>query len=188
MRAAAGGDTVRRVFAGLVLAAAGIAGCLLAGIARAPQPVPAAVAWVRGARLVPDAGGVRQRGAADCGPAALAHAALRLGRPTPYPDPESPLRPGPRGCRLDEVAREAERRGLVPRLVHTDGSRPEALAPPAILHLKADHFVVLEGRTGAGDFRVHDPSLGALELPPGALRAQWSGWALELSLPGRSEP
>ncbi len=179
---------MRRVLAGLVLAAAGIAGCVLAGIARAPEPVPAAVAWVRGARLLPDAGGVRQRGAVDCGPAALAHAARRLGRAAPYPDPDSPLRPGPRGCRLDEVAREAARRGLVPRLVHTDGEHPESLAVPAILHLKGDHFVVLESRTAAGEFRVHDPSLGALELPARALRAQWSGWALELSLPGRNEP
>ena len=157
-------------------------------IGRSPRSGLAALAWVRGARVVDGPVGVRQRRANDCGPAALAHVLHRFGRSVPYPDPGSGLALGPKGCRLDEIAREAERLGLVARLRQADASAPEVIREPAILHLTVGHFIVLEGRTPAGDLLVHDPSLGSLAISRKSLARQWSGWALELSLPERSNP
>ena len=174
--------------AAAVLASAVGLGGMLGMMGRSPQSGLAAVAWVRGARRGDGPVGVRQRRANDCGPAALAHVLRGLGRRVAYPDPGSRLALGSRGCRLDEIAREAERCGLVARMRRTDVSAPEAVTPPAILHLSVGHFVVLEGRTEGGDLLVHDPSLGSLQISGKSLARQWSGWVLELSLPEGSEP
>ena len=56
---------------------------------------------------------VRQSGPFDCGPAALAHCLRRLGIDAPYPDARGRIRPSVRGCRLDELADEALRWGLL---------------------------------------------------------------------------
>jgi hypothetical protein len=179
---------LRRVAAVAVLAAAVGFGSVLGMIGRSPRSGLAALAWAHGARVVDGPRGVRQRRANDCGPAALAHVLRELGLAAPYPDPGSPLALGPRGCRLDEIAREATRRGLVARVRRADPSVPEGIRVPAILHLAVGHFVVLEGRSVGGEWLVHDPSLGSLAIPPKTLARQWSGWVLELSLPERSPP
>ena len=175
----------RRALAGLVATAAALSAGGVLPLMRGESGLPDFIARMQDARRHEDTGGVRQRTANDCGPAALAHALRRLGGDAPYPDPESPLRPGPRGCRLEELAREAERRGAITRVRRLEPADLGDVAVPAILHLREGHFVVLEEGGGDGVARIQDPSLGPLEQSVESLIRHWSGWALELDLPER---
>jgi len=183
--------TKRRPVAGGILALAATAAVGSVGTVVGGSTAPEWIAWTRGARLVADPPGVRQRRANDCGPAALAQVLRSLGFEVSYPDPSSTVRIGPRGCRLEELATEARRLGAVAEVRRLDPEDVDRVRTPAILHLKAGHFVVLEGRVapGAGraecGFRIHDPSLGALEQSAAGVARQWSGWALEIHLPER---
>jgi ABC-type bacteriocin/lantibiotic exporter with double-glycine peptidase domain len=177
--------SARRVGAAIVV---GVIVASVAGAARQSAPdrgLPPLVAWARGARLVGGEGVVRQRRANDCGPAALAEGLRQLGLDIPYPDPASAVRLGPRGCALEDLAREAARRGAASRLHRWDPSEVGEVSPPAVLHLREGHFVLFLGRTASGEARLVDPSLGRLEQSPRSLARQWSGWALELHLPER---
>jgi ATP-binding cassette subfamily B protein RaxB len=131
-------------------------------------------------------GGIRQRGRNDCGPAALAHCLRRLGAAVAYPDPGIRVRPGPRGCRLDELAAEADRLGWMARARRADRCHLRRLRPPAILHVDGDHFVVLEGRE-RGRWLLHDPARGPVRCSARALTARWTGWVLEIG-PRRPGP
>ena len=173
----------RQLAALLVIVAAAF---LVAGAARlsvTQGSLPSFVAWVRGARLVGVQDVVRQRRSNDCGPAALAEGLRELGVAVPYPDPSAAVKLSRQGCGLEDLAREAERRGVRARLVRLDPSEVDAVMPPAVLHLKEGHFVLLQARTDRGAALLVDPSLGRLEQSPRSLARHWSGYALELSLP-----
>jgi hypothetical protein len=163
----------------LVLAAtaSGLAGATLAW--SSPSPAPVFFAWIRDARYVGQ-GDLRQSRANDCGPAALTHALRQLGLAVPYPDPAFAVPLDRRGCGLDALAREAERRGVVVQMRRLPPTAVEEVQPPAVLHLAEGHFVAFDGKGGRGVFRLFDPSLGCLEQTPGQLSRHWSGWVLEL--------
>jgi ABC-type bacteriocin/lantibiotic exporter with double-glycine peptidase domain len=168
------------------IAGLGVAGALVSAL-RPPAGL-GLLAWVRAARRLPETGGVRQQRGNDCGPAALAHALRMLGLRVRYPDPDTLLVPGPQGCRLEEIACEAERLGARSSLRKRAPTEIDAVTPPAVLHLAAGHFVTFEGRTPAGGVLLLDPSVGRLEQEPGNLARHWSGWVLELDLPEGRRP
>jgi ABC-type bacteriocin/lantibiotic exporter with double-glycine peptidase domain len=99
----------------------------------------------------------------------------RLGREVPYPDPESGIRVGPRGCSLGELAAEASRRGWNVVVRRIDVEELAAVAPPAILHWRPGHFVVYEGWSPDGRCRGHDPAVGTVSWSRWSLALRWGG-------------
>ncbi len=178
----------RRLLAAALLLGASIVGMQIGALARRPVSALGVVAWARGARLIDEQHGVRQRAANDCGPAALAHALVQLGVRVEYPDARMRVRPGPDGCSLNELAGEAARFGVVPRMRRVSPPQIDDVHAPAILHLRRGHYVVLEGRSARGALRLQDPSLGLLEQSRTRLCKTWSGWVLELTLPEGGVP
>ncbi len=150
-------------------------GAVFVGLARDEHPARVVMARIGGARFHGLGDGVLQRASNDCGPAALAHCLRRLGRVAPYPDPESGVPLGPRGCSLGALAEEASRRGwsVVVRRIGPD--ELAAVRPPAILHLRPGHFVVWEGRTRDGRWAGHDPAVGRVSWSHRALAIRWGG-------------
>ncbi|NNE43662.1 MAG: hypothetical protein HKN12_05600, partial [Gemmatimonadetes bacterium] len=145
-------------------------------------------AWMRGAEFVERGPGVRQRTRSDCGAAALAHAMRRLGRPVPFPDPESGL-PVAGGCTLPELVEEARRCGADARAVRHDPLRPGRVRTPAVLFwrqgwIRPGHFVVLEGPAGADSWSVFDPAVGRVRFSTRSLARLWTGNALEFTVSG----
>lgn len=134
-------------------------------------------------------GGVLQQRANDCGPAALAHCLRQLGAEAPYPDPDGRVVLTRRGCRLDALAAEAERKGWHPRMrrlsVHSQDL--SELRTPAIVHVKEGHFLVFEGVTGAGRVVLHDPALGRISHSERTFRRRWTGHVLDFPEGGESE-
>ena len=92
----------------------------------------------------------------------------------------SPLRPGLRGCRLEDLATEARRCGLHARARRADRRRLRSLAVPALLHVDGNHFVVLEGREPGAGWVVHDPARGRARWTARTLIRRWTGWVLEV--------
>lgn len=166
----------------VLLGVAGIAGGAVA-VSGWESPLPTLAAMVQGGRYLGPGEGVRQLRANDCGPAALAECLRRLGTPVPYPDPESGVRLGPRGCGFGELVAEAERYGY--RAVHRKVDSAEILRvrPPAVLYLRRGHFVVYEGSREDGELTVHDPAIGRVALSPGALRRIWTGDVMTFGSP-----
>ncbi|MBZ0266864.1 hypothetical protein K8I85_01800 [bacterium] len=147
------------------------------------------LARVRGGRFVEIGDGVLQRRANDCGPAALVHCLRLLGEDAPYPDPACRVPLTARGCRMDALAEEAERRG---REVRTRRLPPDgglgSVTPPAILHAREGHYLVFEGVRQDGTVVLHDPALGRVLHSPRALARRWSGHVLEFPDGARHGP
>lgn len=123
---------------------------------------------------------VGQQGAADCGAAALAMAARRLGRRVAIEDVHELLVLGERGVHMESLARAAAALGLS---VHAVAVGPEALttvALPAIALLTAEHFVVVY-EAGSATVLVGDPTRGVVALGRDEFLRQWSGNLLLLS-------
>jgi predicted double-glycine peptidase len=182
MRTRSGTDSGREWCAGGLAAGSVALFAALLGAARGPEAGVRAVAMWRGARWLEAGPGIRQQRGNDCGPAALAHVLRRAGLAVPFPDGGSGLVPGPAGCRLDEIAAAAARRGVRVRLRRVAREAVDAVEPPAILHLAEGHFVVLEGR-GARESVVWDPAFGRIAYGADALADRWSGHALEIDVP-----
>ncbi len=149
-------------------------------LAREEHPGRFLLAALHGGRFE-GVGGVLQTAANDCGPAALAHCLRRLGVDAPYPDPDGGVVLTSRGCRLDALAEEAERKGRPSRLrrLSPDATDPERLQVPSILHVREGHFLVYEGRTEGGRIAVHDPALGSVSLSEVVFRRRWTGHVLD---------
>jgi len=164
-----------RAAAVAVVAGVATTGVVGAGLASFDEPGRALMARARGARFLGVGGGVLQRATNDCGPAALAHCLRLRGRHAPYPDPDSALRLGPRGCSLGELAEEAARRGWSVVVRRLEVGELAAVPPPAILHLRPGHFVVYEGPGADGRFEGHDPAIGRVSWSRRALASRWGG-------------
>jgi ABC-type bacteriocin/lantibiotic exporter with double-glycine peptidase domain len=130
--------------------------------------------------LVAREGVTLQAGPSDCGLAALANLAVRLGRETPPYDELLARHPAPKGgfalSNLQAVSAELGI-GLTPWQV--EAASLATIPLPAILHLSEGHFVVLVGRESR-DWDVVDPQLGLLRVRPARLRQAFSGAALLL--------
>jgi ABC-type bacteriocin/lantibiotic exporter with double-glycine peptidase domain len=184
MRAAAG---VRVAALGVAVATAAV-GVVAIRVARRAEPARVLMAGLSGARFHEVGTGVLQRFSNDCGPAALAHCLRRLGREAPYPDPESRVRIGPRGCSLGELAEEASRRGWEVVVRRIEVAELARVAPPAILHLRPGHFVVFEGWGADGRCRGHDPAVGAVSWSRWSLGLRWGGEILHGAPEGEAGP
>lgn len=170
---------------GLLLAGAGA----LSRVAGTEHPGRFLLARARGGRFVEIGDGVLQVRANDCGPAALAHCLRRLGEEAPYPDPACRVPLTPRGCRMDALAEEAERRGWETRARRLPPSGGlETVAPPAILHAREGHYLVFEGFREDGTVMLHDPALGRVMHSPRSLARRWSGHVLEIRAPAGGRP
>ena len=164
--------------AGVVLLGSGV-------LARMEHPGRFLLVVAQGGRFLEAGEGVMQSGANDCGPAALAHCLRRLGAAAPYPDPESTVALGTRGCRLDALAADAARWGWRATLRRLPATEVAQVDPPAIVHVREGHFLVLEGFRGDGTVVFHDPAVGRVAFSRAAWARRWTGHVLEFA---RSDP
>jgi len=135
---------------------------------------------------------MRQNGVSDCGPTCLAMVLSHYGRATKPHQLSSTLAEGRGGQSALGLIEAAEVEGLSARGVKLGVGGIPALAPGAILHWRANHFVVYEGvvsRAGApSQISIVDPAIGRCRIPLESLRARFSGIAIELSPGGALEP
>jgi len=149
-------------------------GALIAALG--PDTWLAAADWGTSCRVLDPAYSARQKRRNDCGPACL----LRVLETTQGANrPRALPQPGVSGCTLGALHRAAARSGLRGdvRQVTDLGE----LLPPAILHLRRHHFVVLEALQ-PGLARVFDPGHGLLLLRRSTLQRSFSGAAMQFAL------
>ena len=151
-----------------------------------------AVDWGMNCRLVDASLEQQQRSRDSCGPASLRrarqwilsraeHQPVRTMTQTLQDNRrlvDSVLQTAGRGCSLGEIHRAATRLGLQSSLVSVHDLK--RVAPPAILHLRRGHFVLLEN-IRSHTVQIFDPAHGVLRLQPQQLAAQLSGAALQFA-------
>jgi ABC-type bacteriocin/lantibiotic exporter with double-glycine peptidase domain len=169
----------RRWLSAAVLTGALGVGAVGAVVACWDHPAQRLAARAQGGRFLEAGDGVRQVRGNDCGPAALAHCLRRIGVPAPYPDPDSTVRLGPRGCGFGQLVREAARWGRCAEHRRLDPPRIDSVAVPAVLYLRRGHFVAYEGADEDGRRIVHDPALGRMSFSREGLGRVWTGDVLE---------
>ena len=153
-----------------------------------PGAFLAAVDWGCGSRLMDAAVAEQQRSVDSCGPAALRRVvrnvvAPRQGTATAElvriaQQVDAVLATQGLGCTLGDIGRAAACLGLTGRLfvVHDLNE----VRPPAILHLRRGHFVVLESNAPQR-VQFFDPAHGVMRAHPSRLALQWSGAVLQLA-------
>jgi len=150
--------------AGLCLSV--LVGAVVVGLAgsgrliRDPEARPSLSALLRGGRYLGRAGVVFQRGANDCGAAALKMVFDHYGLARPLEDWQPEVIDRPEGSSMLRLKQVAEKWGL-----SADGWRiaPDDLDRiplPAIALLNRNHYVVVESLAGAGQLIYVDPALG----------------------------
>jgi CRP-like cAMP-binding protein len=102
---------------------------------------------------------VPQREKSDCGLAALAMVAPRLGVRVTAEQLRQQVTPGPEGLTLQQLRRLAEEAGLPCQSVRVSVDRLGQVSLPAVAHLSNGHYVVLH-ELGAGGVVVGDPATG----------------------------
>jgi len=119
-----------------------------------------------------------QRSASDCGGAALKMVFDRMGIAMEYRQLLQRLHTGPRGTAMSDLKDLAQCAGLLCegwRLAPADLSE---IPLPAILLLRARHFVVVETVRSPGGVLILDPMRGRLRIPIRRLVAGWQGESL----------
>jgi len=168
----------------VLLGSVGIVGAV-AAVSTWESPLPTLAARIQGGRFLGRGEGVLQHRVNDCGPAALADCLRRLGESVPYPDPQSGVRLGPRGCGFRELTAEAERYGRPAEHHRVGPGEIDAVAPPAVLYLRRGHFVVYLGPGDDGEeVLLHDPAVGRVAMSRAGLRRSWTGDVMEFRAPG----
>jgi ABC-type bacteriocin/lantibiotic exporter with double-glycine peptidase domain len=159
---------------------------LQASLRAGPRAWPALADWGRHCRWLGDGGDALQREADACGPAALAALLATCGRGAPGQSLLWSICRRPcGGTTLGGLAAAARALGY-----SCDVQWCGALAmlePPAIVHLRRGHFVVLEARA-AHAARILDPAWGRLTVPWPVLDARSSGAVLVLVGAKRRSP
>src|SRR5262249_52887024 len=120
---------------------------------------------------------VGQRGTADCGAAALAMAARRLGRRVALEEVLKLLAIDERGADLKSLAHAAAALGLPARGFQLSAERLAAVPLPAVALLTAEHYVVVYS-LGPHTVEIGDPARGVLALDRAEFLRQWSGHVL----------
>lgn len=148
----------------------------------APLLVVVAVRATRGpvlrGALVTARGVVLQRGASDCGLAALATVALHTNVPTAsYADLLDRHPPAAGGFNLAALAEIGTEWGIELRPYRMQSTELDRVPLPALLHLSEHHFVVLLQRASTGWY-VADPAVGMLRVNQADLERAFSGAAL----------
>jgi len=117
---------------------------------------------------------VPQREKADCGLAALAMVARRLGAGVSVEELRRKATPGPEGLTLQRLRRLAEEVGLRCQSVRVSVDRLGRVCLPAVAHLSDGHYVVLH-ELGAGVVVVGDPATGIVTWNRELLTRRFSG-------------
>ena len=123
---------------------------------------------------------IRQSEMAECGVACLAMVAGYHGYDVDLNTLRRKFPLSPRGVRLEELMRLAERLGLAPRALRLEPDHLPDLRLPAILHWNLDHFVVLK-EARRKHVILHDPACGRRRVDLAELSASMTGVALELT-------
>jgi CRP-like cAMP-binding protein len=111
---------------------------------------------------------------ADCGLAALAMVARRLGAGVSVEELRRKAAPGPEGLTLQQLRRLAEEVGLRCQSVRVSVDRLGRVSLPAVAHLSDGHYVVLH-QLGAGVVVVGDPATGIVTWSRELLTRRLSG-------------
>ena len=111
---------------------------------------------------------------ADCGLAALAMVARRLGAGVSVEELRRKATPGPEGLTLQRLRRLAEEVGLRCQSVRVSVDRLGRVCLPAVAHLSDGHYVVLH-ELGAGVVVVGDPATGIVTWNRELLTRRFSG-------------
>jgi len=123
---------------------------------------------------------IRQSETAECGLACLAMVAGYHGYDVDLNTLRRKFPLSPRGVRLDELMRLAERLGFAARALRLEPDDLPALNLPAVLHWNLNHFVVLK-EVGRSHVIVHDPARGRRRVDLAELSASMTGIVLELA-------
>lgn len=122
----------------------------------------------------------RQCEATECGLACLAMAAHELGADIDLAWLRHHHPTSTRGATLAALIDIASAIGLVGRPVRCEPETLKDLNTPAILHWDNQHYVVLT-RANMASIRIFDPRRGSVTISMQAVRASFTGVALELS-------
>jgi ATP-binding cassette subfamily B protein RaxB len=123
---------------------------------------------------------VRQTERGECGLACLAMISSYFGAEVHLAQLRVRFPPSALGTRLSVLVKIGEELGLRGRAVSLMPDQLARLTMPAILHWRADHYVVLSKIVGNRAV-IHDPALGATTLSLAELGDAFAGVALELA-------
>ncbi len=119
---------------------------------------------------------IRQLDAMDCGAASLGMVCRHFGRRVSLTRVRELVGTGYDGTSLAGICDGARALGLAARAVKVSRSRLDLLPLPAIVHVDANHWVVLYD-VGPDEVRLADPAKGLAVLPRDEFCERWSGYA-----------
>ncbi len=120
----------------------------------------------------------------ECGLTCLAMVASHFGRGVSLAELRSQFRVSQAGCSAASIATHAEALGLQSKAVRVSLGELRKLKPPAVLHWRMNHFVVLAG-IGRRTITIHDPAVGRRKIDWSEIDRCFTGIALEF-FPGKS--
>ena len=126
----------------------------------------------------------RQKYAYDCGNAALQMVFASFEVTVSYEELLQALKTTTAGTSMLSLKHLAEAKGLRCEGWKLSPGDLREIPLPAILFLRKNHFVVLDGLVGSGDFLVRDPARGRLQIAPQKLQSIWGGEILLFRKPG----
>lgn len=147
-----------------------------------PEPVARLWAWSVGGRYLGREGVSLQRGAWDCGVAALAMVLDAHRRAPRLEDVRGMVLDRGQGLTLLEIGEVAERRGLPAAGWRLEFAALARSPLPAIAHF-ADHYVVVDRIAPDGTVTLRDPAVGQLEMPRASFERLWTGNVLLFARP-----
>ncbi len=144
----------------------------------------AAYRILNGIRFLGWDGVILQRGANDCGAAALCMILEHHGISGDSGHLARELGTTEDGTTLLALKSAAERRGLSSAGWRISGRDLPEIPLPAIAFLRKGHFVVLDRVEADGSVLVRDPARGRLRMTCDSFRAAWKGQVLLFARPG----
>lgn len=122
---------------------------------------------------------VYQKTSGECGLACLSMIFGAYGGRKAFEDARRKKSPKTKSSSLKDLAIIARQHDFEARAFHTNIGGIHELTLPCILHLKANHYIVLDSFKG-GTYRCLDPEAGVRQLSEERLAELWSGYALQL--------
>ncbi len=147
-----------------------------------------AFTFTAGIRFLGWEGVVWQRGAYDCGPAALQMIFSHFRIDSDYLELTRRLETASGGTSMLRLKRAAEARGLRCSGWRLSTRDLRDIPLPAILFMRRNHFVVLDSQTPAGALVIRDPARGRLLVTARRFASVWDGEALLFTRPGAGKP
>lgn len=147
-----------------------------------PEPVARVWTWSLGGRYLGRETVRLQRGAWDCGVAALAMVIESHRRAPGLEALRAEVLDRRRGLTLLELQEFAVERGLPAAGWRLDFAGLARTPLPAIAHFD-DHYVVVDRIAADGMVRIRDPARGRMELPRRSFERLWTGNVLVFAPP-----